>query len=913
MPLSSGSRLGAYEIVAAIGAGGMGEVYRARDTRLNRDVALKILPELFAGDAERMARLHREAQLLASLNHPNIGAIYGLEGQEGREGQDRQDGPLALVLELIEGPTLADRLTAGRIPIDEALLIARQVADALEAAHERGIIHRDLKPANIKVTPDGRVKVLDFGLAKAMTGEEAAGVGRAALTNSPTLSMMATQAGMILGTAAYMSPEQAQGLPVDHRTDVFSFGVVLYEALTGLQPFHGETAAAILASVLIREADLAALPANLSPRLVDLIRRCLEKSPKKRWHAAGDLRVELEAIAEAPLALSAPQAGAPAPLWKRAAAMAAVAVGAAALTSALWWYSRAPEAPTPIVSRFVVPLAQNQQFTNTGRHVVALSPDGTQMVFVANQQLFLRSMSDPIARPIPGTNLGTAITEPVFSPDGQSLAFWAISDNTIKRIAVTGGAPVTICSATNPYGMSWDASGILFGQGPGRSIMRVSPNGGTPETLVKADTIPHGPQMLPDGDTLLFTLTAESDTERWDKARIVAQSLKTGVRKVLVDGGTDARFVASGHIVYAIGGVLFAVPFDARKLAVIGGKVPIVEGVSRADATNNTGTAQYSVSRNGTLIYLPGPVSTTAAQRDLALVDRSGSVTLMKLPLGSYEHPRFSPDGKLIAMGTDDQQAANIWIYPTSGTAARSQLTFGGRNRFPVWSADSMRVTFQSDRDGDAAIFWQRADGTGSAERLTSPEKGTAHIPQAWSPAGDRLLIDVVRGIDHTLAVFSAADRKIEPFGGVRSSGTMLSAVFSPDGRFVAYDSNESATTNIPHVYVQPFPATKSKYQLPLGIHTVWSRDGKRLFSQRRNGMAVLEVTTQPAFSFGNPVDFTRPFIGGGPDTMTNFDITADDRFLAVMNPGQGDLSSTPQIDLVLNWFEELKQRVPVK
>src|SRR5215831_4795589 len=344
MPLSSGSRLGAYEIVAAIGAGGMGEVYRARDTRLNRDVALKILPELFAGDAERMARLHREAQLLASLNHPNIGAIYGLEGQEG---------PLALVLELIEGPTLADRLTAGRIPIDEALLIARQVVDALEAAHERGIIHRDLKPANIKVPPNGRVKVLDFGLAKAMTGEEAAGAGRAALTNSPTLSMMATQAGMILGTAAYMSPEQAQGLPVDHRTDVFSFGVVLYEALTGLQPFHGETAAAILASVLIRDADLGALPANLSPRLVDLIRRCLEKNPKQRWHAAGDLRVELEAIAEAPLALPAPPTGATAPLWKRVATMAAVAVGATALTSAAWWYSRPPAPPAPIVSRFV--------------------------------------------------------------------------------------------------------------------------------------------------------------------------------------------------------------------------------------------------------------------------------------------------------------------------------------------------------------------------------------------------------------------------------------------------------------------------------------------------------------------------------------------------------------------------------
>jgi serine/threonine-protein kinase len=909
MPLSSGSRLGAYEIVAAIGAGGMGEVYRARDTRLNRDVALKILPELFADDVERLARLHREAQLLASLNHPNIAAIYGLEGQEGRDGQE---SPLALVLELIEGPTLADRIASGRIAIDEALVIARQVADALEAAHERGVIHRDLKPANIKVPPDGRVKVLDFGLAKAMTAEEAAGAGRAALTHSPTLSMMATQAGMILGTAAYMSPEQAQGLPVDHRTDVFSFGVVLYEMLSGRQPFHGETAAAILASVLIRDADLNALPPNLSRRLVDLIRRCLEKNPKQRWHAAGDLRVELEAVAEAPLALPAPPAAAPAPLWKRAAAMAAVAVGAAALTSAAWWYSRPPAAPPPIVSRFAIVLAQNQQFTNTGRHVVALSPDGTEMVYVANQQLFLRSMSDPIARPIAGTNLGGGITEPVFSPDGQSLAFWANADNTIKRIAVTGGAAFTICSALNPFGMTWDASGIMFGQGPSRSIVRVSPNGGTPETIVKADTIPHGPQMLPDGDTLLFTLGGAAETDRWEKAQIVTQSLKTGARRVLVESGTDARYVASGHIVFAIGGVLFAVPFDARKLAVSGGKVPVVEGVSRADVTI-TGSAQYSVSRNGSLIYLPGPISTAIAQRDLALVDRNGSVTLMKLPLAPYEHPRLSPDGKQIAVGSDDQQTAIVWVYGTTGTTARRQLTFGGRNRFPIWSADSTRVAFQSNRDGDLAIFWQRADGTGSAERLTRPDKDVAHIPQAWSPAGDRLLVDVVSGRGHSLSVFSMLDRKLEPFDGVRSAA-MLSAAFSPDGRFVSYDSNEfSEASALTRLYVQPFPATGAKYVIPLGIHAVWSHDGKKLFSQRRAGMAVVDITTRPAFAFGNPVEFVRPFLSAGPETTTNFDITADDRFLAVINAGQGDLSSAPQVDVVLNWLEDLKQRVPVK
>ncbi len=761
MAVSAGTRFGLYEIVAPLGAGGMGEVYRARDTRLGRSVAVKVLPDAFLADPERIARFEREAKVLAALNHPHIAVLHGMEAADGRH---------FLVMELVEGETLAERLQRGRLDVEDALRIALQIADALEAAHEQGIVHRDLKPANVKITPDEKVKVLDFGLAKAMETAPAAGN----LTTSPTLSMMATQAGLILGTAAYMSPEQAKGFQADQRSDVFAFGSVLYEMLTGRQAFQGDTVSEVLASVLVREPDLAALPANLNPRLVELVKRCLEKNPKRRWQAIGDVRAELETIAAAPRAVPAPaQIVAPAkPLWRRAIPVVAAAVVTGMICGVGVWTLR-PSMPPPIITRFPVILGEEQQFTGTGRTVVAISPDGAQVVYVANARLYLRSMSELDARPIPGTEaIQGGVTNPVFSPDGRSITFFAGAERALKRISASGGAAVTICAADNPFGMSWDKDAILVGQG-NRGILRVSANGGKPEVIVhvKSDEAAHGPQMLPDGQTMLFTLATGSTSERWDKARIVVQSLKSGERKVLLEGGSDARYLSTGHIVYALGGVLFALPFDLERLAVTGGPVPVVEGVRRASIGGaNTGTAQFSVSNTGSLAYVPGPASASSTSlMDLALVDRQGHVEPLKLPPGPFEFPRLSPDGKRIAFGTDDGKEAAVWIYELSGTGAPRRLTFGGRNRWPVWSADGQRVAFVSDREGDAAIFWQRADGTGAVERLTKPEQGSSHVPLAWSPKGDVLLFGVNKGT-LSLWMLSFPDRKTMAFDSVQSS-----------------------------------------------------------------------------------------------------------------------------------------------
>ena len=582
MPLPSGTRFGSYEITGPLGAGGMGEVYRARDIQLKREVAIKVLPEAFSQNPDSLARFRREAELLATLSHPGIATIHGLE---------EANGVVAIVMELVGGDTLAERiaqlarLKSQRVgmPVEEALAIARQIAEALETAHERGIVHRDLKPANIKVTPDGKVKVLDFGLAKMMEAPDAgSAVRRSGSSLSPTLTLSTpfggvpggTFQGTILGTPGYMSPEQARGKPVDRRTDIWAFGCVLFEMLSGTDAFEvGETVSDAIAAILTREPDWTALPADVPAHIRLLLRRCLQKDPQKRLRDIGDARIQID---EGPIegALLAPMAP-PRPWWKRAVPAAIAALAAGAFVGAGMWRLRAPD-HVPVVTRFSFPLGDGQQLSRPAHQFLAISPDGTQVVYVANGRLYLRALSALEATPIPGTD--SAPENPAFSPDGRSIVFGSRADNALKRIAVTGGAAVTICQAGAVLGLSWAHDGsIFFGQEQGaKGILRVSANGGTPEVViaVKGREDAHGPQLLPDGEHVLFTLATGTGGTRWDTAQIVVQSLKTGERKTLVNGGADGRYLATGHIVYGLSGVLYAVPFDARRLALTAEPVP---------------------------------------------------------------------------------------------------------------------------------------------------------------------------------------------------------------------------------------------------------------------------------------------------------------------------------------------------
>jgi serine/threonine-protein kinase len=907
MALTIGTQLGSHEITGLLGKGGMGEVYRARDLKLKRDVAIKILPEEFSPDSDRASRFQREAEVLASLNHSNIAAIYDLE---------EADGVRFLVLELVEGETLAERIGRGPVPFEEALDIARQICEALEAAHEKSIIHRDLKPANVKIAPDGKVKVLDFGLAKAMETAPA----NAALSNSPTM-LSGTLGGMILGTAGYMSPEQAKGRPADKRSDVWAFGCVFYEMLTGRRAFEGEDVSDTLAAVLRAEPDWRMLPADLPTPIGTLVKRCLEKDRRQR---AGDIAVVRFVLNEPSFGTKSVAAGDSlpegTPPWRRMIAGLALLVFGAALASTTWWVFR-PVVGRPQVTRYTI-VPEGIRVNGVGRHVLAWSRDGAQLVYTAGQALYLRSMSDFQARVIPGTE-GSFEAYPAFSPDGRSIAFYQSSGasaaiNAIKRVPVTGGTPVTICDlnlSNGLLGLSWGPDGILFGE-PEKGIMRVSPDGGKPELLVgmKSGEAAADPQMLPDGHTLLFSYsTGALLPDRWDKAQIVAQSLESGERKVIVQNGADVHYLPSGHLVYALEGVLFAVPFDVKQLTT-GPAVSVVSGVLRGTGPFAGAHAVYSVSDSGSLAYLPGPALISSAKREVNVINRAGVSDTLKLPSGSYEAPRVSPDGTRIAVDSDDGKQANIWVYDVSQTRAPVQITFDGRNRLPVWSGDGKYVAYLSDREG-GGIFRQLADGSGTAERLTIPDPGTTHIPNSWSRDGRTLLMDVVRDSRFSLSTWSATNKKIVSFDNVVSSRP-TTAVFSPDGRWVAYTLRKQEQAR-DAVFVEPFPPTGSKYQISHdddGHHPLWSSDGKLLYNTGTR-LVELSVATQPGFSV---VGVPEPVPGSelfnvGPGSPRSYDLMRDRSIVGVASIARQALGTNPRIDVVVNWFTELQQRVPVK
>jgi len=878
----------------------MGEVYRARDTKLGREVALKILPPAFTNDPERLARFRREAQVLASVNHPHIGAIYGLDDANGTQ---------FLVLELVDGESLDRRIARGPIPVDETLTIAKQIAEALEAAHEKGIIHRDLKPANIALTRDGVVKVLDFGLAKAT--EPSSGTSFE-VTNSPTITTpaMMTGIGVILGTAAYMSPEQAKGRPADHRSDIFAFGCVLFEMLTRRRAFDGDDPADVLASVIKVDVDLRALPKDINPRLPDLLGRCLAKSPKERWHAIGDVRWELDAIAADPR--GAPRATPRVGPLRRPTAVIVVA-GAALLVAATAVVTRRFQTVARHdITRFALPLPAGHVFTNTGRRFLALSPDGNTLAYIANQQLYLRRMSELAEHAIPGTASTTGITSPVFSPDSRWIAYW--TGGKLQKIAVTGAAPVLLCDAPNPQGVSWVDEHIYFGASP-QGIMRVSANGGKPEVVLPAPSgqMFYGPQLLPDGRSILVTVIGGNRTTAVD-GQIAIRSLGTGASRVLSERASDARYVPTGHIIYAVGTTLLAIPFDARTLQVTGGPVPIIEGVRRGGTQT---VAQYAFSETGSLVYVP---TERAGDRNIAIVDRSGAIRRLDIPRGSYNHLRLSPNGEQIVFQSDDGATSDIWVYDVAGGGSPRRLTFGGRNSFPVWAPDGEHVVYMAERDSDAGMVWQRVNG-GNAEVLLKSKGGDVFRPETWSPDGSVLVYSVNpasgAGKIWTLRV---KDKTTPTLLIGESTGSQISSAISPDGHWIAYTSNEA---NRPQgLYVQPFPPNGAKYQIVAdGAHFPrWTPDGHQIVYSTDDPTGTSElmasnIQTAPTFSF------TPPRSVGVKNITTNrdrggFDIMGDGRHFVVLMPQSAIEPGTATSEMfvvTLNWFEELNQRVPTK
>jgi serine/threonine protein kinase/Tol biopolymer transport system component len=879
----------------------MGEVYKAKDTRLDRSVAIKVLPSHLSGNAELRQRFEREARAVSSLNHPHICTLHDIGEHEGIG---------FLVMEYLEGETLAGRLKKGALPLDQALRYGIEISDALDKAHRQGVVHRDLKPGNIMLTKSG-TKLLDFGLAKLRVPE----TDTSAASALPTQEKPLTEKGSILGTFQYMSPEQLEAKDADERTDIFAFGAVLHEMVTGKRAFEGKSQASLITAIMSSEPPPLSTVQPMTPPLLDhVVKRCLAKEPDERWQAASDVMQEIRWIAETgdqAGKLLGTGTGRRIPSRLAVGIALGLAVGAL-LTSLVVWRLRPPPSPQPPM-RFGINLPPNVRLTNTGRSVVALSPDGTQLVYSANNQLYLRPMDQMEATPIPGTE-GTGMNtgrSPFFSPDGQWVGFWA--DGELKKVSVSGGAPVTLCEAGNPYGASWGSDdNIVFGQGAG-GILRVAGEGGTPELLTPLDStkgeIGHGPQILPGGRALLFTLATGG---KWDEAQIVVQSLSvnSGERRVLIEGGSDARYAPTGHIVYALGETLFAVPFDLERLEVTAGPVPIVENVMRATG-RFTGAAHYSFSDSLSLVYVPA--DTFQAARTLAWVDRQGQVRPLSGSRQAHLHPRFSPDGERLATRVLDESGGNIWILEMARDTL-TRLTFEGSNNSPVWTPDGKNVAFTSKRSGQWNIFQKPADGSSEAVQLTRNENAT--ILGSWSPDG-KMLVAMVAD-DTSTSSFDIGALRPE---GRSELEILLGTPFdehyprlSPDGRWLAYTSDESGRRE---VYVRSFPDLSGKWLISTegGTEPVWSPNGKELFYRQGEKMFSIVVSTEPVFTPSKPVLlFEGPFDPDPNGFSSNYDVSPDGRRFLMIQRGEDTESAVPQrLNVVLNWFDELKRLVPTE
>jgi eukaryotic-like serine/threonine-protein kinase len=918
MPLAAGSRLGPYEIQSAIGAGGMGEVYRARDTKLGRDVALKVLPDAFASDPERIARMHREAQLLAALNHPNIAAIHGFEDSGSVH---------ALVLEFVDGETLSERIARGLIPLDEALPIAKQVAEALEAAHEQGIIHRDLKPGNIKIRPDGTVKVLDFGLAKLNDPDGPNDPnGPNALSMSPTITSPAlvSGVGVLLGTAAYMAPEQAKGKPADKRSDIWAFGCVLFEMLTGKRAFGGDEVSETLASVLAREPDWTALPTTVAPAIRTLLRRCLDKDQRKR---VGDIAVARFAIEEAS-ALGAAAAADEASMQSRIDAAVAIAraqlrraarmrralvtvaamlVGGLAVGAAVWYATR----PTPPrVVQLAIPTTPGTALTINGAdRDLAITPDGSRVVYAGNSgtALFVRSLD--VLEPV--TLYTGRPKAPFISPDGRWVGF-VDNLNTLKKVAITGGPAVTVATLNNTRGAVWlPDDTIVFTTGNPSELRQVSAGGGPVTVLTHPDRARVGyawPDVLPGGRTVLFS-SIGSD-EGWE---ISVLDLQTHTQKVVVRGGSDAHFVASGHLIYASGDTLRAIAFDPMTLTTRGSPVPVVpEVVTTVAAAGGGGGADAVVATDGTLAYVRG-VSADAAQRTLVWVDRQGRETPIGAPPRLYSYPRISPNGdRIVVWGNDQEQ--DLWAWDLARLTL-TRLTFTpSLDLYPVWTPDGQRLLFSSGLPGPGGgrnLFMQATDGTGAAERLTtSPNPQNA---SAVTPDGTRLLFSELtpQTGEDVMQVTLTGTHTVTPL--VHTPATERNGIVSPDGHWVAYEANDSGSFEI---YVRPYPdAVSGRWQVSTGGGTrpLWSRDGRELFYVSPTS-ALMRVGVERAASWTATTPMMVLKEGSVTTPIGNpgrtYDLAPDGQRFLVIKPVA---APPPQLVVVQHFDEMLKRLVPTK
>jgi serine/threonine-protein kinase len=894
MRLQPQSRLGVYEIVAPLGAGGMGEVYRARDVTLNRDVALKVLPESFANDSDRLARFKREAHVLAALNHPNIAAIYGFE---------EADGTQAIVLELVEGQTLADRLLSGPVSMDEALPIARQIAEGLEAAHEVGIVHRDLKPGNIKLRPDGTVKVLDFGLAKAVEASDAA---PGPWMDSPTITTPAmTERGMILGTAAYMSPEQAKGRPVDRRTDVWAFGAVLYEMLTGNRAFLGNDVPDTLAAILSKEPDWQQLPAEASA-LRQLLLRCLKKDRKQRLQAIGDARIQIDEVMTGSFE---PATGSHAPsrsMVRRAAPAALAALVASLLTGALTLWVR-PERPAPNpppVSRFeILPPPEQTLGLSDFVRIVDISPNGRYIASASSERdLAVRAIDGLDIRLLGGTE---PANQPVFSPDSQWIGFF--SGGTFRRVPTAGGAAITICQSGAARGASWDDDGSIVFATVSGEVQRISARDCTPTVLTKPDA-PAGevrhwyPSVLPGRRGILFTIMPPEQAE---SGRIAVLDLKTQQQKTLIHGGSQAKYVETGHLVYAAANSLRAVRFDLERLEVLSDPVTVVENL----AVTRGGAAQYAFSRTGTLVY----AEPRTQARLLVWVDRKGRESPIPAPPRAYIEPRLSPDGTRLAIAAADQEH-DVWIWDLKRGGALTRLTYDpNRDQHPIWSADGRRIVFASLRSGAYNLYAQAADGTGSVERLTDgPDR---QIP-AFVLADGSGIIGTEITTHGDVVWFKRTSPGSSPLRVERlihTNAIEYSPDVSPDGRFMAYQSLESGRSEI---YVRPFPRVNDgKWQVSTrgGARPRWARGGRELFylDEANKITAVPVQTTERAFVHGTAVTVLDTAYAPPFENTQPYDVSADGQRFVMIKEGATAAAVRTGVTVVLNWFEELKTKVP--